>query len=206
MYSRLLDFLLNLLLEKWFWICLYFSLVPGLFFQVYLKACFTRSKIKCTFSISTWYLWTGTISKATLSFQKYVHSCSLCIPYNCSFVLFLIFFLLWNFLLKFLPRKKFNGEPKVSSTVDFIKLDAEEHLPVGCHLWIRQLVGGGRKENSLSPPALAALLSPFLHALVPVLGQREGASREMPVPSRQMSTAAAILDLRGLTSFLCLCW
>lgn len=159
MYSRLLDFLLNLLLEKWFWICLYFLLVPGLFSQVYLKACFTISKIKCTFSISTWYLWTETVLKATLCFQKCIQSCSFCaftVIVGLSCFLFFSFCesSSWNSCLE----KKFNREPVVSSTVDFIKLDAEEHPPVCCHLWIRQLVNGGREENQLSPAALAAWL------------------------------------------------
>lgn len=211
MYSRLLDFLLNLLLEKWFWICLYFLLVPGFFSQVYLKACFTISKIKCTISISTWYLWTETVLKATLYFQKCIQSCSFCaftVIVVSSCFLFSSFCEIssWNSCLE----KKFNREPEVSSTVDFIKLDAEEHPPVCCHLWIRQLVNGGREGGKSAEPSssgcLAALLSPLLCALVLVLGQREGVSREMPVPSRQMSTAAAVVDLRGLTSFPCPRW
>ncbi|XP_010189277.1 PREDICTED: serologically defined colon cancer antigen 8, partial [Mesitornis unicolor] len=39
--------------------------------------------------------------------------------------------------LEIKDQKKFNCEPKESSAGDFIELDAEEHQPVGCHLWRR---------------------------------------------------------------------
>lgn len=56
-------------------------------------------------------------------------------------------------------EKKFYTEPKRSSAGDFIQLHFEEHQPVGCHSWRKELLGGEREErkspehSSLGRPA-----------------------------------------------------
>lgn len=135
MYSRLLDFLLNLLLGKWFWFLSLFLTCSKAFLSSTSKACF-YSKLKCTFCVSTWYLWTSTILKAVLCFQKYIQSC---LFYAVTAVVHLwVFFFFccarfcsWNSDLE----KKFNRGPKRSSAGDFIQLHFEEDQPVGCHCW-----------------------------------------------------------------------
>lgn len=125
------------------------------------------------------------------------------------FVLFFIFFLLWNFLLKFLPRKKI--QQRTRSVLNCGLYQTWRWRASACVLpSLDKAAGewreGGKSAEPSSSGCLAALLSPLLCALVLVLGQREGVSQEMPVPSRQMSTAPAVVDLRGLTSFPCPRW
>lgn len=72
-------------------------------------------------------------------------------------------------------------------------------------------VADGWREEEKSPEhasfgCLAAFLTPLLSVLVPVTGQGESVSWEMPVLSEQMSAAAAVGYLTGLTSFPWLCW
>lgn len=189
MYSRLLDFLLNLLLEKWFWFLSLFLTCSKAFLSSTSKACF-YSRLKCTFCVSTWYLWTSTILKAVLCFQKYIQSC-LFYAVTAVVHLWVFFFLLCKILLlKFWPRKKI--QQRTQKVFNWRLYPTSLWRGSACRLSLLEKVAGGwREEGKKSPEhaslgCLAALLTPLHSAHVPVIGQ-ERLSWEMPVLSEQMS-------------------
>lgn len=145
--------------KKWFWFLSLFLTCSKAFLSSASKVCF-YNKLKCTFSVSTWYLWTSTILKAVLCFQKYIQSC---LFYAVTAVVDLWVFFLYCTKFSSLSSCLEKIQQRTQKVISWRLYPTSLWRASACRLSLLKKVDGRRKEkNHLSTPALAARLLSFL--------------------------------------------